>query len=154
MRHLLGLALVVAVLAAGCSGGAIASLLPTAGPLVTLTMSGGECFDGPCGSVTIIERDGTVRQTLPEEATLGTVPPGLLTALDAAIKAANFEAIRAVPFTGECPTAFDGQEWVYEFGAPGGVEPIASCETEIDPAHPVFASTIDALVAVDVLAVP
>ena len=150
----MGLVLVVALATAACSGGSIASLLPSAGPLVTLTMSGGECFDGPCGSVTIIERDGTVRQTLPAEATLGQVPPDLLATLDSAIKATNFDAIRAVPFTGECPTAFDGQEWVYEFGAPGGIERIASCETEIDPSSPPVAATIAALVAVDVLAVP
>ena len=150
----MGLALLAVIATTACSGGSIASLLPSAGPLVTLTMSGGECFDGPCGSVTIIERDGTVRQTLPAEATLGQVPPDLLAGLDTAIKTANFDAIRAVPFTGECPTAFDGQEWVYEFGAPGGLERIASCETEIDPSSPPFAATVAALVAVDVLAVP
>ena len=29
---------------------------------------------------------------------------------------------------------------IYEFGAPSGVERIASCETEIDPRHPLFAA--------------
>jgi hypothetical protein len=33
---------------------------------------------------------------------------------------------------------FDGQEVIYEFGAPRGVERIASCETEIDAGHPLF----------------
>jgi hypothetical protein len=95
-----------------------------------------------------------VRQALPTEAVLGQVPPDLLAGLHGAIKTANYDAIRAVPFTGECPTAFDGQEWVYEFGGPRGVERIASCETEIDPASPVFAATTAALVAVDVLPAP
>ena len=66
-----------------------------------------------------------------------------------AIKATDFDAIRARPFTGECPVAFDGQEFIYEFGAPTGVERIASCETEIDPDNPVFAATTAALAVVD-----
>jgi hypothetical protein len=77
-----------------------------------------------------------------------------MTALDAAIKTTDFDVVRARPFTGECPVAFDGQEWIYEFGAPGGVERVASCETEIDPAHPAFAATTAALQAVDVIPVP
>ncbi|MGK2850052.1 MAG: hypothetical protein ACSLFN_03970, partial [Candidatus Limnocylindrales bacterium] len=59
-----------------------------------------------------------------------------------------------VAFDGECPVNFDGQEFIYEFGAPGGVERVASCETRIDPAHPLFAALDAALVAVDVLPVP
>ena len=72
-----------------------------------------------------------------------------LTALDAAIKTADFEAIRAVAFTGECPVNFDGQEVIYEFAAPSGVERIASCETEVDPDHPLFAAVDAALAAVE-----
>jgi hypothetical protein len=45
----------------------------------------------------------------------------------------------AVPFTGECPIAFDGQELTYTFH-PAGRAPvtIASCEVAIDPADPLF----------------
>jgi hypothetical protein len=151
MRSLLALMTLALVTAAGCSPAAIASLVPAAGPLVTVTTRGGECLDGPCGNTIAIERDGTVRQTAPAAAELGTVPADVLTGLDAAIKIADFDAIRAVAFTGECPVNFDGQESIYEFGAPGGVERVASCETEIDPAHPVFAAVTAALIAVDVL---
>jgi hypothetical protein len=143
-------ALVVAIglLAAACSPAAVASLLPAAaGPLVTVTSRGGECPDGPCGSTLVIDRDGRLRQTGPEEVVLGQVPPELLAALDAAIKTTDFVAIRARPFTGECPVNFDGQERIYEFGAPGGVERVASCETEIDADHPVFAAVQAALAA-------
>ena len=52
-------------------------------------------------------------------------------AIDAAIKLTDF-AMRKHPFTGECPTAFDGEELVYEFSAPTGVERMASCEVEVD----------------------
>ncbi len=146
----IALVAVLAVALAACSS-AVASLLPEpSGPLATVTTRGGECIDGPCGSVVIIERDGTVRSDDPAAAPLGAVPAATLTALDAAIKTTDFAVIRSVPFQGECPVNFDGQEFIYEFGAPGGLERIASCETAIDDAHPVFAALTAAFVAVGV----
>ncbi len=154
-RPLLVLALLATLVVAACSEVVTSSLLPVlSGPLVTVTTRGGECMDGPCGSTIVIDADGTVHQTLPTEAELGTVPADVLTALDAAVKTTDFDVIRAVPFVGECPVNFDGQESIYEFGAPGGVERVASCETAIDPAHPVFAATTAALVAVEVIPAP
>jgi hypothetical protein len=133
----------------GCSPAAIASVLPVpSGPLVTVTTRGGECVDGPCGSAIAIERDGQVRQVAPQAADLGALPAAVLDALDSAVKTANFEAIRARKFTGECPTAYDGQEQIYEFSAPSGVQRVASCETEIDPNQPVFAAVTAALQSV------
>jgi hypothetical protein len=142
------LIVLLALFGSACSPAAVASLLPgAAGPVVTVTTRGGECPDGPCRSTLVIERDGRLRQTAPEEVVLGQVPPDALATLDGAIKTTDFAAIRARPFTGECPVNFDGQEVVYEFGAPGGVERVASCETEIDPVHPLFAAVDAALAA-------
>jgi hypothetical protein len=147
--------LVLLVVTLTACGSAVASLLPEpGGPLVTVTTRGGECMDGPCGSVVVIERDGTVHTDDEAAAPLGTVPQGTLTALDAAIKTTDFEVMRAVPFEGECPVNFDGQESLYEFRAPGGVERIASCETAVDPDHPVFAALDAALVAVELMPAP
>jgi len=126
----------------------VASLVPVAsGPLVTVAVRGGECPEGACGGTTVIERDGRVHQTEPAAAELGDLPDNVLTALDAAVKTTDFEVVRARPFAGECPVAFDGQEFVYEFGAPGGTERIATCETEVDPNHPLFAAVSAALAA-------
>lgn len=147
-------AVLVLGLAACSSIPAIPAIPAASGPLVTVSTRGGECPDGPCGSTTIIERDGRVHQTVPAAADLGQVPADILTALDAAIKTADFDVIRAVQFDAECPVNFDGQEFIYEFGARGGLERVASCETRIDPAHPLFAAVIAALVAVDVLPTP
>jgi hypothetical protein len=139
----------LAVVIAACSTDAIASLLPLpTGPLVTVTTRGGECVNGQCGSTIVIERDGRIHQAAPAEADLGTVPPNALAALDTVVRTTNFDAIRVRKFTGECPTAFDGQEVIYEFGAPGSVERVASCETEIDPNHPLFAAVSLALQSV------
>ena len=142
--------LVASLLLAGCQSlSAVASLAPVAaGPLLTVTVRGGECPEGACGGTTVIERDGRVRQTAPAAADLGQVPPDVLTALDAAIKTTDFDVIRARPFTGECPVNFDGQETIYEFGAPGGVERIATCETDVDMEHPLFLATTQALQSV------
>ena len=143
---------VIAFALVACSS--LPALPGASGPLVTFTTRGGECLDGPCGGTTVIERDGKVHQTVPAAADIGQVPADILTALDSAIKTANFDAIRSVAFDAECPVNVDGQEFIYEFGAPGGVERVASCETRIDPAHPLFAAVTAALVAVDVLPAP
>lgn len=125
----------------GCSPNAIASVLPVAaGPLVTMTTRGGECPEGMCGSAVVLERDGRVHRLAPDPAELGIVPPNALAALDTLVRTTNFDAIRARPFTGTCPMAYDGQEVIFEFGAPGGIERIASCETEIDVDPPLFAA--------------
>jgi len=141
LRSSLLLAVVAVGSLAACSADVVASLLPGgAGPLVTITTRGGECPEGACGSVTVIERDGTVHITQPNEFEVGTVPPDVLARLDAAIRATDYTVLRSIPFVGECPVNFDGQEAIFEFGAPGGVQRIASCETAIDPAHPLFAA--------------
>jgi hypothetical protein len=125
----------------GCSPSAVASVLPVAtGPVLTMTTRGGECPEGMCGSAVVIERDGRVHRLAPDPADLGTVPPNAMAALDTLVRTTNFDAIRARPFTGTCPMAYDGQEVIFEFGAPGGIERVASCETEIDLDSPLFAA--------------
>ena len=143
-----GVLALVGILVMACSSSVIDSLLAAPGPLVKVTTRGGECVNGPCGSIIEIARDGTVTEVLPGSTDLGIVPADVLAALEAAIMAADFDAIRPRPFTGECPTAFDGQEVVYEFGVPGGIQRVGSCETEIDPDSPVFAAVTAALRAV------
>ena len=148
MLRRLALLISMSVVLTACSSAAVASLLPAAsGPLVTVTTRGGECPEGACGSTLAIERDGRLVQTAPESAVIGQVPPEVLATLDTAVKSTDFQVIRSRTFTGECPVNYDGQEVIYEFGAPGGMERIASCETEIDPDHPLFAAVQGALAA-------
>jgi hypothetical protein len=142
--------LVVAILLttvlAGCAflSGPTASPGPTAsaappGPLVSVETRGGHCVAGaPCGSIVVLDSDGRVRAASEPPIELGTVPSEDVTGLVTLIETTDFEAIRAHPFTGTCPVAFDGQEVVYEFTTSVGVERIESCVTEVDPRHALF----------------
>jgi hypothetical protein len=137
----LGLLAAAIAAVAGCGlGGAAAS-----GPLVTVETRGGECVDGPCGMTVVLERDGSVHSADKPPNDLGTVPAEQVAAIDAAIKLTNFPALRNRPFTGECPTAFDGQEIVFEFSTPSGPERLASCESDLDYGLPLFVAVSAAL---------
>jgi len=98
----------VVLSASACSPGISIPLPVTTGALVTVETRGGLCVDGPCGTTIIIERDGRIHEAAKPPNDIGTVPPGALAALDAAIGTTDFAALRSHPFTGECPTAFDG----------------------------------------------
>jgi hypothetical protein len=123
---------------------ASASASLTTGPLVTIEVRGGECPQGACGQTTVIERDGRVHVTEPEPAEVATLPGPLLEALVAEVDQADFAALASRPFTGECPTAFDGQEIVFTFVAPSGSHRLASCEVEIDFGDPLFSVALEA----------
>ena len=114
-------------------------------PLLTVESRGGECLDGPCGSIIVVERDGTVHEAAKPPNELGTIPAAQMAALESAIKLTDFTLLKSRPFTGECPTAFDGQEFIFEFSAPGGVERIASCEVDVDYALPLFVAVSTSL---------
>jgi len=129
--------LVVAALAlTGCNSNVP---LPLAGPLVTVQMRGGLCADGGvCDNTVILERDGRVHSAAKPPNDLGHVDGQAMAALAAAIQATDWAALKAHPFTGECPIAFDGQELVFEFGVGTGTQRIASCEVDIDWGNPLF----------------
>jgi len=129
--------LVVAGLAlAGCSTN---DWLPPVGPLVTVEMRGGLCADGAvCDRSVILDRDGRVHAAAKPLIDLGRVDGRAMAALTAAIRATDFAALRSHPFTGECPTALDGQELVFEFSVGAGRERIASCEVDVDWGAPLF----------------
>ena len=135
-------ALAIVLIAAGCS----AIPLPgVGGTLVVVETRGGLCVNSPCGSRIAIDADGRVHQLAPEPAELGKVPADALGALSAAVRAADFAAIKRRPFSGECPVNFDGQEVIYEFSLAGGTETIASCTIEADPDAPPFVAVWSAL---------
>ena len=126
--------LLFALLATGC-----ALVDPSAaGRLVTVEATGGHCLEGTCRSVVAIEADGLVHQIEPVEAEIHRATDEAIDLYRAALATTDFDAIRSRPFTGECPTAFDGQELIYTFATSAGPERISSCEVEIDPEDPLF----------------
>ena len=127
--------LVVAALAlTGCSTNA----LPLTGPLVTVQMRGGMCPEGMCDASVILERDGRAHSAAKPPNDLGQVGGEAMAALTAAIQATDFAKLKSMPFTGQCPIAFDGQELVFEFTTVTGTQRVASCEVDIDWGNPLF----------------
>lgn len=103
--------------------------------LVTLEMAGGECPQGACGFTAEIRRDGTVIRS---DGVQQTVAPPELARLVAGIEQADWDAILATPFLGECPRNFDGQEETYTFPTGGVPIVIASCTVVVDHAQEPF----------------
>ncbi len=139
--------LVTGLAVAGCGGtAATPSPSPTpTDPLMTVVMSGGLCAPPSCDQTIFVERDGRVHQAAKPPNDLGTVPPAALAALVDAIRTTDFASIKAHPFTGQCPTAFDGQEIAFEFATPGGVQRVATCEVAVDWGAPLFVAVSTAL---------
>jgi hypothetical protein len=108
------------------------------GALMAVISRGGMCPAGACESAFIVERDGLVHLAAKPPNDIGQVLPDDLAALEQAIAAADYEEIRSHPFTGMCPTAVDGQELVFEFNAPAGIERIESCRVAVDYSDPLF----------------
>jgi hypothetical protein len=143
-----GLLLAIVVLVAACQPGPSvggASPSPSAQPapgsspphasavsgatvLVTVELTGGECANGPCGSTYVIHADGRVDGP---PAAPRSVSPDEIAKLVALRSATDWDAVRSVPFTGDCPTATDGQKSVYAFPADTGDLVFDSCEFDL-----------------------
>ena len=136
-------AMATGALAACSQAGSVT--IPGTGPLVTVSMRGGMCMDGPCDRSVILERDGRVHEAAKEPNDLGVVGAEAMSTLTAAVAAADYATIKSKPFTGECPVNFDGQELIFEFAFGTGTQRIASCETEIDWSSPLFVAVATAL---------
>jgi hypothetical protein len=102
-----------------------------------------------CESRVVVERDGRIHAVKPAVEEFGKVPADVLAALELAVRTTDFAQLKSKPFTGECPVNFDGQEIIYDFGAPSGVQRIASCEVEIDANHPLILAVTKALVVTE-----
>ena len=129
---------------AGCNAAANLAV-PGTGPLLTVRLEGGMCMDGPCDSAVVLERDGRVHSAAKPPNDLGRVSAEAYAALDAAIRTTDFEAMRAKPFTGECPIAFDGQKQIFEFSVGSTTQRLDSCESELDWSSPLFIAMVAAL---------
>ena len=68
----------------------------------------------------------------------GSLQSSELSDLQGLVDNADYVALKSIKFTGECPSAYDGDEVTYSFYTRKGVEVIASCSVAIDPKAPLF----------------
>jgi hypothetical protein len=61
-----------------------------------------------------------------------------MTRLKSRIAALDFAQIESQPFTGVCPTLYDGVEIIYTFPLGKNVEEISSCKYTLDGKNPLF----------------
>lgn len=118
--------------------------------LVTVESQGGRCVAGDCTSTINLDRGGQISGSRNGVAIVAPrLDPALVGPLVVAVDGADYARIMAVPFTGLCPTAVDGQEQTYTFNPRGReVVTFASCTVEIDPTHPLFRALDAALTAI------
>jgi hypothetical protein len=164
-RSLRGGLLAVALIVSGCSpAGSAASTAASASPARTATSSsaavhspvpsgllasveqrGGECPAATCATTIYLDFDGRIHVAAKPPNDLGTATAEQVNALEAAIAATDFGALRKPAFSGQCPTAYDGQELVFEFTTATGTERVASCESALDYRAPLFSALAAAL---------
>ncbi len=149
----------LAVAAAGCASSGpgpsagvtvapastVAASPAPSGPLVTVETRGGRCVDGPCGETIAIERDGRVHRVAPEAFDIGVAESTIIEALVIEIDQADYAALMSRPFSGDCPTAFDGTETIVTVATADGPRRLASCEVIIDQGHSLIVTILAAI---------
>lgn len=150
-------ALLAAALLAGCGSAGPAPVAATATPpsadpdalLAGLVAQGGMCAGGPCRTELTVLRDGRWRATraAEEPERTGTLEGARLAELREAVAGTTLGG--APPFTGTCPTAYDGQEIVVTWAEAGETRSASSCEVEFPPADPLPASLRSLLASID-----
>lgn len=126
----IGLLLILAVGGMYLFGFKIPPILPAESEkLVEVYGHGGLCPNGECRSRAVIYRSGKV---LNYGNDLVNISRSETDSLFNLILRTDFEKIRAVKFTGMCPTSVDGLEYVYTFYLSDRKEELRSCTSKID----------------------
>jgi hypothetical protein len=109
--------------------------------LVRVVDHGGLCTGGQeCSTETVVlTSDTAIRQSAGAVAVSYPISAEQIEQLASLIDNADFTALAASPFTGVCPTAYDGVERIYVFASVDGPVTLASCQVEIDHAAPLIA---------------
>ncbi len=108
--------------------------------VLKISFDGGLVPDGRTGhSEFVVTRAGNYSRI----GDVGRIRKGVLSKLELEeliqdINSADYVALRSKEFTGDCPTAYDGDEVTYIFYTQKGVEVIASCKFEIDMKSALF----------------
>jgi len=126
------------------SSPAAASPVPS-GTLASVEQRGGECPAATCDTTVYLDFDGRIHVSAKPPNDLGTATSAQVQALEAAIAATDFNELRRPAFSGQCPTAYDGQELVFTFTTATGTQRLAACESVLDYSGPLFRALTAAL---------
>jgi hypothetical protein len=109
--------------------------------LVRVVDHGGLCTGGQeCSAETVVLAGGAaVRQSAGAAAVSYPINAEQIGQLASLIASADFTTLAGPPFTGVCPTAYDGSERIYVFASADGLVTLAGCQVEIDHAAPLIA---------------
>lgn len=106
------------------------------GILVKIFNHGGECIsEAACQSTRLIRADGGI--SIDGNKT-GNLTESELSILKDELRLIDYNRLGAIPFTGTCPMAYDGQEVVYTFYPQGIERSYASCKVVLDENLPIF----------------
>jgi hypothetical protein len=94
---------------------------------------------GACGTTVVIHQDGSVERS---DGMAQRVDAATMDRLAELVASTDWDALLAVPFEGECPVNFDGQEQVFTFTVDGQAVVVASCAVLVDPAAEPFATVL------------
>src|SRR6185295_4716733 len=109
------------------------------------------CVYISCYGYAIFYRDGTVSQSdEPGIEAKRQIDGAIIAALSSLLETTDLAAIRAVKFTGVCPTARGGQETIYTFYRSTGPEIISNCQFAIDYKIPLFGKINELLVRIGI----
>ena len=116
----------IAAVAAALFSGASAGATTAPPPIATIVRHGGLCLTG--SECRTVFRIGDRTISAPGYAPRRLAPADRL-ALLRAIRLLNMPYLRAHPFTGTCPIAYDGSESIYRFR--GFARPLPSCTYDL-----------------------
>lgn len=137
MRRRPALLILAAIALGACGQVPAAQPVPTpARAIASVEARGGECPQGMCSTRYDVFSDGRVVR---DDGATDAMDAGTAARLTELVEAADWTAILARPFTGECPTAWDGQELVYTFWPADGEVTVATCSVQVDPGQEPFA---------------
>lgn len=132
-------ALAVALIVLGAAAGKGQAGEDTRKIVLTQTTKGGYCPYLRCHPEMVVFNDGTgiVRYAAKDEIAF-SLSSRQRDELIRLVEEADFKRLSESKFHGNCPTAYDGEEYVYTFFTTHGKHVLDSCEVSIDYESPLF----------------
>ena len=109
--------------------------------ILRISTTGGLCPYAQCHSELLVYDDGTGTFKEGSQEKQFTINSKELNELLTLIEQANFEDLRKIEFTNDCPTAYDSKQFIYSFLTKHGEEILDSCKNVLNEETPLLKST-------------